>query len=605
VEFDCGQSAITVQVRGRTYPVRIWNGRVDTPLDGTEFGVDTETLLIEGPVKLPDMVIMQVFNGISVDIVTWDKVDLYLRLLEKHNKEKILLYFLNAPFDIRVINSTTLHRMLANDQVIDVGSRHRLYKLATQGYFEEPVSLANLCRLYLHQELDKPEDIRMGFTRDMVLTAADVRYAALDAVVTLLIAREMPEQPTEALQAKADLVLDLIKAAGIKVDKPAWDAHKQSMQDRYVVAADVLRTHGFEPDSNANKPGTLLGKFCSAMGIDAPPKVWSVTKLKGILYVMYAESGGTLEHACSELKIAMPAIVDKKFKMTKKNTQDLTACLAKHDMVDLISTRKSRPFTKVLLLMAELMKEGNTYKAVMAETSKQYNAAGGWEDDSAFKGPTAFVQDHLKKLQAVHGITFAETPGGKIKMSKDEAWRLESKGIKDEFLEAYIDYKHIEKILGTYLNDEFIYTDGRVHARFNIMVKTGRTSCSKPNLQNLPKADGIRELFTVEDGKVMVSIDYNQLELCSLAQHCHKEYGVSRMRELINAEIDLHSWFAGRKLRHITPENDYDGTEVSRVGLLPILKNIKDTEDGERSKAKAANFGQNCLLLPKERSIVA
>lgn len=86
-----------------------------------------------------------------------------------------------------------------------------------------------------------------------------------------------------------------------------------------------------------------------------------------------------------------------------------------------------------------------------------------------------------------------------------------------------------------------------------------------------------------------------------MAQHCYSEYGISRMRELINADIDLHSWFAGRVLRLITPENDYNGTPESRERLLPVIKHIKETQGKARQRAKAANFGHKMLAFTRKQ----
>jgi hypothetical protein len=541
--------------------------------------------------ETPDLVMMQVCNGESVDIVSWLDAKAYLNHLVTENGDDIMIYMLNAPFDLRVLSHPVLAGLLERDRVVDVGNRHRIYKLAIRGYFEQPVSLANLCRLYLHQELPKPEDIRTGFTRETVMTAEYVKYAALDAVVTYLIGNEIPEQPTEGMQTRADLALDLITMNGMLVDREAWDKHKMALKAKYDTAIDTLRSLGFEPDASANKPMSLLNVLCELVNLEMPDKVWPVSKLRGFLYAALARTDGTFEDLCSHLAEVRGHIERPKFKLSKEETEVLTKCLRAYDMEEIITSKKTRPYIKLLTILAKGVRDEHDSGDILKRMSVEYNTAAGWEDDSAFKKPTEYLQDHVIKLEKTYGISFPRTPTGKLKVSKDEMWRLDQKGVKDEFLESHVTYKHIEKLLSTYMNDDGIADDGRVHARFNIMVKTGRTSSTGPNMQNLPSKDGIRELFTVPNGMVLVSIDYNQLELCSLAQHCYKEYGISRMRELINAELDLHSWFAGRVSGIITPENDYDGTEESRLKLLPILKDIKDNYGRKRKEAKAANFG--------------
>ena len=591
MNIDESARTVTIKLKGRRYPVRIWNSRVDPPLEGSEFGLDTETYMIESPASVPPMVIMQICNGESVDIVTWEKVPEYLRALESYNDNPVY-YMLNAPFDLRVAANEHLYRALDADRVLDVGHRHRLYKLSVQGYYEEPVSLANLCKWYLHMELPKPVKTRTGFTREMTLTAEDVRYAAMDAAVTLAVSREMPEMPREALQTKADFTLDITRAAGILVDKPAWDRRRKELDRELEDAIAVVRSHGFEPDPKAHDGASMVRKFCDIMDLPKPSKVWSPPKMRGVLYLMMSAKGPDFHRVCKDVERHLPQVMMKGFKLSKDEHKALEDLLKTYGMEDVLTVRKSRPFAKVLLELAERLRDGRSRAEALKELGPIYLKNGGWEDDSAFQSPKAFLQARLEALENAHGVQFPRTPTGQRRMSKEENWILDSIGVKDEFLEAYVKYKHIEKLISTYLNEEHIWRDGRVHARYSVIKSTGRTSCSGPNLQNIPGGDGIRELYAAPPGCVLVSIDYNQLELCSLAQHCYTTYGYSRMRELINAGLDLHSWFAGKSsLRLIDDGNDYDGTEERRLALLPLLAMIKREHPGARKLAKEANFG--------------
>lgn len=75
------------------------------------------------------------------------------------------------------------------------------------------------------------------------------------------------------------------------------------------------------------------------------------------------------------------------------------------------------------------------------------------------------------------------------------------------------------KILGTYVNGilERVDPDGRVRGDFGFGTATGRTSCSNPNLQNIPDAShvgfDIRKAYIPADGCVLLEADYSQLEL--------------------------------------------------------------------------------------------
>jgi len=90
-----------------------------------------------------------------------------------------------------------------------------------------------------------------------------------------------------------------------------------------------------------------------------------------------------------------------------------------------------------------------------------------------------------------------------------------------------LSHKDVSKLLSTYVVG-FIPTiddDSRIRASFNQAVaKTGRLSCSQPNLQNIParyreNTEGtmIRRMFVAPPGKALIVADYSQIELRILA----------------------------------------------------------------------------------------
>jgi DNA polymerase I-like protein with 3'-5' exonuclease and polymerase domains len=84
-----------------------------------------------------------------------------------------------------------------------------------------------------------------------------------------------------------------------------------------------------------------------------------------------------------------------------------------------------------------------------------------------------------------------------------------------EFVSKLREYNGIDKLLSTYTKFP-IADDGRVHPQFLIHgTTTGRLSCKKPNLQNQPES--ARVVFTADEGNVLLSADYSNLELRVLA----------------------------------------------------------------------------------------
>lgn len=88
-----------------------------------------------------------------------------------------------------------------------------------------------------------------------------------------------------------------------------------------------------------------------------------------------------------------------------------------------------------------------------------------------------------------------------------------------------IKHKQNAKLLSVYAGEKGIehYLDkkGRVHATINTVgARTGRTSSSNPNLQNLPAAKdtyGIRSCFVAPKGQSIICLDFSQIEIRVMA----------------------------------------------------------------------------------------
>lgn len=109
--------------------------------------------------------------------------------------------------------------------------------------------------------------------------------------------------------------------------------------------------------------------------------------------------------------------------------------------------------------------------------------------------------------------------------------------------------------------------DGRIFPQFNITTKTGRTSSSNPNLQQVPQDSRVRNIIAAPKGMKFIECDYSQLEL-RCAAYCSQE---SAMMEAYKNGADLHT-----------------KTWESMNGR-PFSKD-HDTAKRERTIAKAANF---------------
>jgi DNA polymerase-1 len=112
--------------------------------------------------------------------------------------------------------------------------------------------------------------------------------------------------------------------------------------------------------------------------------------------------------------------------------------------------------------------------------------------------------------------------------------------------------------------EKFIDNDGRVRPSFNT-VRTGRLSCSKPALQQLPnpKKEKLefnhREIFIPVKGNVLVKADYSGQELRVLGEVTNE----SNMLNAFNNGYDLHLFTANRVFNlGLDGEDFIDGSEA-------------------------------------------
>ena len=136
-----------------------------------------------------------------------------------------------------------------------------------------------------------------------------------------------------------------------------------------------------------------------------------------------------------------------------------------------------------------------------------------------------------------------------------------------------LDWRQMAKLKSTYtdaLQTHIHPETGRVHTSYSIAgASTGRLASTDPNLQNIPvrteAGRQIREAFVPEEGNVLVSLDYSQIELRILA-HIAK---IDSLRQAFMDGIDIHALTASQMF----------GVPVE--GMDPMV----------RRQAKAINFG--------------
>ncbi len=168
-----------------------------------------------------------------------------------------------------------------------------------------------------------------------------------------------------------------------------------------------------------------------------------------------------------------------------------------------------------------------------------------------------------KQLSKVlfHGLGLSPTKRTKTGFSTDMDV-LEELAEEHELPREVLNYRSLAKLKTTYIDvlPGLIHSDsGRVHTSFNQTVAaTGRLSSSDPNLQNIPVRGEwgrrIRAAFIAEEGNLLLSADYSQVELRILA-HLSGDEGLI---EAFRADVDIHSRTAselfGLPIERVTQE---------------------------------------------------
>ena len=170
-----------------------------------------------------------------------------------------------------------------------------------------------------------------------------------------------------------------------------------------------------------------------------------------------------------------------------------------------------------------------------------------------------------------------ELPGGK--KGKTGAYGTGVDVLEDLASEGYelpvkvLDWRQMSKLKSTYtdaLQGHINPNTGRVHTSYVISgASTGRLSSTDPNLQNIPirseAGRKIREAFIAEEGNVLLSLDYSQIELRILA-HIAK---IDTLKQAFHEGQDIHALTASQMFN------------VPLENMDPMV----------RRQAKAINFG--------------
>jgi DNA polymerase-1 len=176
-------------------------------------------------------------------------------------------------------------------------------------------------------------------------------------------------------------------------------------------------------------------------------------------------------------------------------------------------------------------------------------------------------------------IIYNELKIAKLKKTKKGSLATNANVLEDlaftghKFPSLVLEWRQVSKLKNTYtdaLQEHISSKTKRVHTSFLLAAtNTGRLASSDPNLQNIPikSEDGkkIRKAFIADKGNILVSADYNQIEMRILADIAD----VKALKKAFKNGEDIHSLTA---------------SQVFNVSINKINPDL-------RRKAKAINFG--------------
>ena len=194
----------------------------------------------------------------------------------------------------------------------------------------------------------------------------------------------------------------------------------------------------------------------------------------------------------------------------------------------------------------------NLQELVKGHTGNSQGSLFGAEETVNFNSPS-----QIKKILSSMGFEVDSTGTDTLKK------------LNCAFAKKVIEYRKTSKLLSSFveaLPKHISQKTGRIHPEFLQMgTDTGRFTCQKPNLQQIPGEQIWRDLFTARPGYKILTADYSQIELRIMAEFSQDEVFLEAYR----AGVDLHTKTAA---------------DVFKVSVAEVTKE-------QRGAAKAINFG--------------
>ena len=328
-----------------------------------------------------------------------------------------------------------------------------------------------------------------------------------------------------------------------------------------------------------------------------------ITPLEDTMLISYTLDAGTNRHnldTLSEIHLKHKTISYKELVGTGKNKLNFSDIAldkaTEYAAEDADVTLRLYTYLKARLDEEKLNKVYEVFEKPMVKLLSKLEFNGIKVDDIYLKKLSKKFEEKLKNIEkAIYSIAgkefnigspkqlgeiiYNELKIAKLKKTKKgslatSAYILEDLALTGhKFPNLVLEWRQISKLKNTYsdaLQNHISKKTKRVHTSFLLAAtNTGRLASSDPNLQNIPikseEGKEIRKAFVADKKNVLISADYNQIEMRILADMAD----VKELKKAFKNNEDIHRLTA------------------SQVFNVPINKVDNDL----RRKAKTINFG--------------
>jgi len=328
-----------------------------------------------------------------------------------------------------------------------------------------------------------------------------------------------------------------------------------------------------------------------------------VTSLEDTMLISYTLDAGSNRHnldTLSEIHLNHKTISYKELVGTGKNKLNFSDIAldkaTEYAAEDADVTLRLYNFLMARLNEEKLNKIYEAFEKPMVKLLSKLEFNGIKVDDIYLKKLSENFEDKLKKIEkeiySISGkefniaspkqlgeIIYNELKIAKLKKTKKGSLATSANVLEDlalaghKFPNLVLEWRQISKLKNTYsdaLQNHISKKTKRVHTSFLLAAtNTGRLASSNPNLQNIPikseEGKEIRKAFIADKKNVLISADYNQIEMRILADMAD----VKELKKAFRNNEDIHSLTA------------------SQVFNVPT----NEVNEDLRRKAKTINFG--------------